>query len=155
VSPPPPLLLLHCCCCAHRLCGRKGGGTRARDIGELLQLRQYLGHVLSNLQLYLQLDVIETNYELLLEKVAAAQVGGVGLEQQKPLGVCVCGEQCRHVLLTRCGSRQLPEQAWCCAGCAAVMRARLVSLRVCAPCKGRFLGLPWGVLAWAECGLLL
>lgn len=75
-----------CCCisawlCCRRLCGRKGGGTQARDIGELLQLRQYLGHVMGNLQLYLQLDVIETNYEWLLGQVAAAQVGGVVKKQ--------------------------------------------------------------------------
>jgi hypothetical protein len=58
----------------YRLCGRKGGGTQARDIGELLQLRQHMGHLIGNLQVYLQLDVIESNYDWLLGQLAAAQV---------------------------------------------------------------------------------
>jgi hypothetical protein len=57
-----------------RLCGRKGGSTQARDIGELLQLRQHMGHLIGNLQVYLQLDVIESNYDWLLGQLAAAQV---------------------------------------------------------------------------------
>ncbi|KAF6261046.1 gamma-tubulin complex component protein [Scenedesmus sp. NREL 46B-D3] len=56
-----------------RLCGRGGGGTSASDISPLLQLRQHMGHLISNLQIYLQLDVVESNYAKLQEKVAAAQ----------------------------------------------------------------------------------
>eukprot|EP00775_Hariotina_reticulata_P005315 gene5317-5550_t len=56
-----------------RLCGRGGGGTTAADIGPLLQLRLHMGHFISNLQIYLQLDVVEVNYARLQEKVAAAQ----------------------------------------------------------------------------------
>ena len=65
-----------------RLCGRKGGGARpcvveAQDIGGLLRLRHNMGHVITNLQLYLQLDVIESNFDWLQQQLAAAQVGGV------------------------------------------------------------------------------
>ncbi|WIA33536.1 hypothetical protein OEZ86_006660 [Tetradesmus obliquus] len=56
-----------------RLCGRGGGGTSASDITPLLQLRQHMGHLVGNLQIYLQLDVVESNYARLQEKVAAAQ----------------------------------------------------------------------------------
>lgn len=59
----------------HRLCGRKGGSTRPQDIGELLRLRQQMGHLITNLQVYLQLDVIEANFDWLEHQVAAAQVG--------------------------------------------------------------------------------
>jgi len=59
----------------HRLCGRKGGSTRPQDIGELLRLRQHMGHLITNLQVYLQLDVIEANFDWLEHQVAAAQVG--------------------------------------------------------------------------------
>jgi hypothetical protein len=45
-----------------------------RGIGELLQLRQQLGHLIGNLQVYFHLDVIETHFDALLHKVAAAQV---------------------------------------------------------------------------------
>jgi hypothetical protein len=57
-----------------RTCGRKGGSMKPGDIGDLLQLRQHMGHLIDNLQVYLHLDVIESNYDLLLQKVAAAQV---------------------------------------------------------------------------------
>jgi hypothetical protein len=33
-----------------------------------------MGHLIGNLQVYLHLDVIETNYDTLIHKVAAAQV---------------------------------------------------------------------------------
>ncbi|KAF8058112.1 GCP4 [Scenedesmus sp. PABB004] len=56
-----------------RLCGRRGGGTSPADITPLLQLRQHMGHLVGNLQIYLQLDVVETNYARLVDKVAAAQ----------------------------------------------------------------------------------
>ena len=56
------------------MCGRGGSTTREADIAPLLQLRQHMAHLVSNLQIYLQQDVIETNYTILEEKVAAAQV---------------------------------------------------------------------------------
>jgi hypothetical protein len=34
----------------------------------------HMGHFISNLQIYLQLDVVEVNYARLQDKVAAAQV---------------------------------------------------------------------------------
>jgi hypothetical protein len=34
-----------------------------------------MGHLTDNLQVYLQLDVVESNFDLLLQQVEAAQVG--------------------------------------------------------------------------------
>lgn len=70
---PPALLLVFVVW--SRLCGRKDGRVQPGDIGDLLQLRQHMGHLTDNLQVYLQLDVVESNFDLLLQQVEAAQVG--------------------------------------------------------------------------------
>lgn len=41
---------------------------------DLLVLRQHMGHLITNLQVYLQLDVIEAHFDTLQHKVAQAQV---------------------------------------------------------------------------------
>lgn len=40
----------------------------------LLLLRQHMGHLIGNLQIYLQLDVVDSNFAQLQAKVAQAQV---------------------------------------------------------------------------------
>lgn len=52
----------------------------------LLQLRQHMGHLIGNLQIYLQLDVVDSNFALLQAKVAQAQVKrtGTALQQHAP-----------------------------------------------------------------------
>lgn len=64
----------HPCLLSARLCGHSGGSTQAADIKPLLQLRHHMGHLIGNLQIYLQLDVVESNFAQLQAKVAQAQV---------------------------------------------------------------------------------
>ncbi|KAI8466120.1 MAG: gamma tubulin interacting protein [Monoraphidium minutum] len=50
-----------------------GGGGGGADVVPLLQLRQHMAHLVTNLQIYLQVDVIESNFSALERRVAAAQ----------------------------------------------------------------------------------
>jgi hypothetical protein len=50
------------------------GGAAASGVASLLQLRQHMGHLVTNLQIYLQLDVIDTNFSRLQQAIAQAQV---------------------------------------------------------------------------------
>jgi hypothetical protein len=98
--PPPPR-------CPHRLCGRQGSTARASDLGDLLRLRLNTGHLISNMQIYLQQDVIEASYATLQQRVAEAQV-------------CVCVCVCVCVRACVCA-----RAAWTCShACPALAASR-------------------------------
>lgn len=58
-----------------RSCGRKGSTIQHDMVMPLLALRHHMGLLIGNLQVYLQVDVVESNFAQLQAKVAQAQVG--------------------------------------------------------------------------------
>eukprot|EP00878_Enallax_costatus_P030452 GHUV01033156.1.p1 GENE.GHUV01033156.1~~GHUV01033156.1.p1 ORF type:complete len:360 (+),score=144.69 GHUV01033156.1:480-1559(+) len=56
-----------------RSCGRKGSTIEHHLVMPLLALRHHMGLLIGNLQVYLQVDVVESNFAQLQAKVAQAQ----------------------------------------------------------------------------------
>jgi hypothetical protein len=83
------------------------GGAAASGVASLLQLRQHMGHLVTNLQIYLQLDVIDTNFSRLQQAIAQAQVRHCALH---PANLCYALPAAAwHALL----GRWLLDMCWC------------------------------------------
>ena len=66
------LLLMGDCCSRNWRGDTRSGGVSSSRL-PLWQLRQHMAHFITNLQIYIQVDVIESNYAQLQQRIADAQ----------------------------------------------------------------------------------